>query len=80
MISHEELWQRFVATRDPALREQLTLQYAPLVKYVINSMSMMVPVLATMEDMIGYGTIGAGSMAHHQILLSRVVWTVHPLS
>lgn len=58
MISHEELWQRFVATRDPALREQLTLQYAPLVKYVINSMSMMVPVLATMEDMIGYGTIG----------------------
>ncbi len=58
MISHEAEWQEFVATRVPALREQLVLQYAPLVKYVIHTMSMIVPPLATMEDMVGYGTIG----------------------
>lgn len=58
MISHEGLWNEFLATKDAALRERIAVQYAPLVRYVINSMSMMVPPLTTMDDMVGYGTIG----------------------
>ena len=50
MISHEALWQEFLASRDKALREQIAVQYGPLVRYVINSMSMMVPPLSTMDD------------------------------
>ena len=29
-----ELWARYVADRDPGLRDRLILHYAPLVKYV----------------------------------------------
>lgn len=58
MISNEALWREFLENRDRNLRERLTLQYAPLVKYVINSMSMTMPSQVTLDDIIGYGTIG----------------------
>ena len=36
-------WVRFTAERDPAIREQLVLQYAPLVKYVAGRLAIMLP-------------------------------------
>lgn len=58
MISHAELWNEFVAKRDPQMRERLILQYTPLVKFVINGMSMTLPTIADSDDIVGYGTIG----------------------
>jgi RNA polymerase sigma factor for flagellar operon FliA len=54
----ESLWARLCATRDPALREQMIVQYAPLVKYVVGRMAVSMPGLLAAEDIIGYGTIG----------------------
>jgi len=58
MISNEVLWKEFAEKRDPALREQLVLQYTPLVKFVVNSMSVPLPRVTDMEDIMGYGIIG----------------------
>lgn len=58
MISNEDLWTRFIATRDPELREQVIVQYAPLVKFVINGMSMTLPSITDSDDILGEGTIG----------------------
>jgi RNA polymerase sigma factor for flagellar operon FliA len=58
MISNEDLWNQFIASRSPELREKVILQYAPLVKFVINGMSMTLPAITDQEDLIGYGTIG----------------------
>src|SRR5919206_4299592 len=54
----ESLWTRLCATRDPALRERMIVQYAPLVKYVVGRMSVSMPGLLASEDIIGYGTVG----------------------
>src|SRR3954467_1180567 len=54
----EDLWARLCATRDPALRERMIVQYAPLVKYVVGRMAVSMPGLLASEDIVGYGTIG----------------------
>src|SRR5215207_6604150 len=51
-------WQQFCSTRQPELREELILQYAPLVKYVIGRMTVSLPGLLNHEDLLSYGTIG----------------------
>lgn len=53
-----ELWERYAETRDIALREQLILQYAPLVKYVIGRLAISLPAILDYEDILSYGTIG----------------------
>src|SRR5919199_5379544 len=52
------LWARLYATRDPALRERMIVQYAPLVKYVVGRMAVSMPGVLGSEDIISYGTIG----------------------
>lgn len=58
MMSHEDRWQEFLATRDPQLRAALAAQYSPLVGYVIRGMTVIPPALVSREDIVGYGTIG----------------------
>jgi RNA polymerase sigma factor for flagellar operon FliA len=53
-----EMWQRYMETRDAALRERLILQYAPLVKYVIGRLAISLPAILDYEDILSYGTIG----------------------
>jgi len=52
------LWARYAESPDPALREQLILQYAPLVKYVIGRLAISLPAIVDYEDILSYGTIG----------------------
>ena len=54
----DALWARHCRDRDPALRECLIVQYAPLVKYVVGRMAVSMPGLLDNEDIVGYGTIG----------------------
>ena len=51
-------WVRFAAERDPALREQLILQYAPLVKYVVGRLAIMLPRILDSDDVLSIGTMG----------------------
>lgn len=53
-----DLWLRYAQSRDALLREQLILQYAPLVKYVIGRIAISLPAILDYEDILSYGTIG----------------------
>ncbi len=55
---NRELWTSYAETRDPALRERLILQYAPLVKYVMGRLALSLPAILDYEDILSYGTIG----------------------
>jgi RNA polymerase sigma factor for flagellar operon FliA len=52
------LWQRYTREHDPACREQLIQQYAPLVKYVVDRLRISLPPSLERDDLISYGTIG----------------------
>ena len=54
----QQVWSRHRAAPDPALREWLIVQYAPLVKYVVGRMAVSLPGLRGTEDVLSYGTIG----------------------
>jgi len=54
----EQLWVTHWRDRDPALRERLILQYAPLVKFVVGRLAASMPGLLSGEDIVSYGTIG----------------------
>ncbi len=51
-------WKLYRDKRDDGLREQLIIQYAPLVKYVIGRMAVSLPGLINHEDVLSLGTIG----------------------
>jgi len=53
-----DLWKKFKSTQDAAAREQLILQYAPLVRYVVGRMAVTLPATVDQEDLNGYGVIG----------------------
>ena len=56
--ANAELWQRYADQRDPEVREQLILQYAPLVKYVMGRLAISLPAILDYEDILSAGTIG----------------------
>ncbi len=56
--ANQALWERYVATRDAAVREQIILQYAPLVKYVMGRLAISLPAILDYEDVLSFGTIG----------------------
>lgn len=53
-----DMWARYAKTKDPDLREQLILQYAPLVKYVMGRLALSLPAILDYEDVLSSGTIG----------------------
>lgn len=53
-----DLWVRYAETRDGKLREQLVLEHAPLVKYVIDRMAIPLPPCLEYEDLISHGIVG----------------------
>lgn len=56
--SNQALWERYFHERDPQVREQLILQYAPLVKYVMGRLAISLPAILDYEDILSFGTIG----------------------
>jgi RNA polymerase sigma factor for flagellar operon FliA len=57
-VDIQNRWHDYLAHRDRDLREQLIMQYAPLVKYVAGRMVVSLPGLINNEDILSYGTIG----------------------
>lgn len=58
MTPQDELWIRYGASKDPSLREELILRYAPLVKHVVGRMAIHVPSILESDDIVSYGILG----------------------
>ncbi len=51
-------WNAYYAHRDAGLKDELVLQYAPLVKYVVGRLAIGLPNILDFEDVLSYGTLG----------------------
>lgn len=54
----EKVWKDYQQTREPALKEQLILEYAPMVKYVAGRLLIHVGQHVEYDDLISYGIFG----------------------
>lgn len=54
----EQIWIEFRDTADPALRNRLVLQYAPLVKYVAGRLRTRMPDSVEQDDLVSDGVLG----------------------
>jgi RNA polymerase sigma factor for flagellar operon FliA len=52
------LWQRYTETKDDDAREQLILNYSPLVKFVAGRIATKLPSTVENADLISYGIFG----------------------
>lgn len=57
-VSKEKLWEMYQTKRTPELREQIILEYAPLVKVVAGRLSMYLGYNVEYEDLVSYGIFG----------------------
>lgn len=53
-----DLWRRYQETRAPEVRNQLVLQYSPLVKYVAGRVRSELPANVDSADLVSEGVIG----------------------
>mgnify|MGYP000957067595 CR=1 FL=1 len=58
LANEEELWKDYKKTKNPAIRERLVIQYAPLVKYVAGKIAIGMPQNIEFDDLVGYGIFG----------------------
>ncbi|MHB8620710.1 MAG: FliA/WhiG family RNA polymerase sigma factor [Chloroflexota bacterium] len=58
VLENPELWNRFWEERSPEAREEVILQYVPLVRYVVGRLAISLPHFLTSEDMVSFGVLG----------------------
>jgi RNA polymerase sigma factor for flagellar operon FliA len=56
--NEDEYWRRFKEEGDQEARNDLIVQYAPLVKHVVGKMNQRMPPNVEYEDLNGYGMLG----------------------
>ena len=54
----KKLWDEYSVKKSPELREQLILEYAPLVKVVAGRLSMYLGYNVEYDDLVSYGIFG----------------------
>ena len=54
----QELWRKYKETRDPAIKDQLIMEYADLIKYVAGRLSIYFGSNVEYDDLVGYGVFG----------------------
>ncbi len=57
-VSKEKLWEMYQARQTPELREQIILEYAPLVRVVAGRLSMYLGYNVEYDDLVSYGVFG----------------------
>ncbi len=57
-VDKEQLWKAYNEDPTPALREQIIVEYAPLVKIVAGRLSMYLGGNVEFDDLVGYGVFG----------------------
>lgn len=58
MTEREMLWENYLKKPTPEMREQLIIEYAPLVKIVAGRLSMYLGYNVEYDDLVGYGIFG----------------------
>ncbi|MDR1665058.1 MAG: FliA/WhiG family RNA polymerase sigma factor [Clostridiales bacterium] len=58
MENMDKVWKAYCASRSPALKEKLILEYAPLVKYVAGRLVLNIGQHVEYDDLISYGIFG----------------------
>ncbi|HEX2923453.1 MAG TPA: FliA/WhiG family RNA polymerase sigma factor [Chloroflexota bacterium] len=61
----EDLWQAHCGRGDRSARESIILQYAPLVKYVTGRLSIALPPVLDMDDVLSSGMVGLIRAVEH---------------
>ena len=56
--ANHKRWEAYSVSRTEELREEIILQYAPLVKYVMGRLAISLPAVLDYEDILSFGTIG----------------------
>lgn len=54
----KKLWDKYIKTKSPELREQLILEYANVVNLVAGRLSMYLGYTVEYDDLVGYGIFG----------------------
>lgn len=57
-LSKEQLWEHYRKAKTPELREQIIIEYAPLVKLVAGRLNMYLGYNVEYEDLVSYGVFG----------------------
>lgn len=57
-MEENKIWEEYVKTKDPLIRENIINKYAPLVKIVAGKLSIYTNSLIDYEDLVGYGIFG----------------------
>jgi RNA polymerase sigma factor for flagellar operon FliA len=57
-LSKEQLWEQYHRTQTQELREQIIIEYAPLVKLVAGRLNMYLGYNVEYEDLVSYGIFG----------------------
>lgn len=57
-VDKDKLWEEYQKNRTPQIREQIILEYAPLVKLVAGRLSMYLGYNVEYEDLVSYGIFG----------------------
>lgn len=57
-VDKEKLWESYSKSPTPQIREQLIVEYAPLVKVVAGRLSMHLGNTVEFDDLVGYGVFG----------------------
>ena len=52
------LWRKYKTERDAASRQQLSVEYAPLVKYGAGRVAISLPPTVELDDLVSYGIFG----------------------
>lgn len=58
ITEREQLWAEFISKPTPELREQIIIEYSPLVKIVAGRLSMYLGYNVEYDDLVGYGIFG----------------------
>ena len=58
MQNSDKIWKEYQATKSPKLREQLILEYSPVVKYVAGRLAIHLGQHMDFDDLISYGIFG----------------------
>ena len=57
-VDREKLWASYKKNKTPELREQIIIEYAPLVKTVAGRLFMYLGSNVEFDDLVGYGVFG----------------------
>ena len=52
-----ELWKQYSDTKNPAIKEQLIVEYSNIVKYIAGRLSLYFGSNVEYDDLIGYGIL-----------------------